>query len=395
MPIDSSIYFRGQGGPNIVDKAVAGYQTGLKMKELADQREARAKQDKLTNYNNKIVLGGKILQTITDQSSWDKALQDDERLGLGMLKGAPRAYSPDYVNKKIRATMSMADKMAIGNQQIAAIKGGAIMGPDGNFIKDPNYKNPNELDSLFKKINIMSNYKKLMNEGPRYQYKKHADQQKFIEAQDKAGKTYVGDDEYGFPKFVKRPPGRRKLSISESKQLGLFEFGAKAEKQYRESFKKGKADGFNPTSYTDIIDQTRWIAKGLRNKHAVAQDAAKSAWVEGFLRDASGAAIKPDERLDYAEDFFPSRGDSKKVIANKRELRRQKMINAFVSSGETPESAAKRVSKIMGIKPRGKGQVITPETVDPTEVQSSFQKRKQAPKKPKALKGSEIKWKKK
>lgn len=71
----------------------------------------------------------------------------------------------------------------------------------------------------------------------------------------------------------------------------------------------------------------------VKNKHAIAAESAQATWVENFLRDASGAAIPPSERMAYAKDYFPQPGDTEKVVANKAALRKQKMENALLGAG--------------------------------------------------------------
>ena len=71
----------------------------------------------------------------------------------------------------------------------------------------------------------------------------------------------------------------------------------------------------------------------MKNNKAIEAQAAQSAWVESYLRDASGAAIPPSERMAYAKDFFPQPGDSTDVVANKAQLRAQKMENARIAAG--------------------------------------------------------------
>lgn len=124
------------------------------------------------------------------------------------------------------------------------------------------------------------------------------------------------------------------LSASEAKQRGLYEMGQKAEQQYGKAIQKGRTTGeFDPTSYGDIIDATSWAPNFLKSGSAKEAEAAKSAWVEAYLRDASGAAIPPSERLAYARDYFPEPGDTPEIVANKADLRKQKMQNALLGAG--------------------------------------------------------------
>lgn len=124
---------------------------------------------------------------------------------------------------------------------------------------------------------------------------------------------------------------QQELSSTQAKQRGLYEMGKKAEEQFANAIGDGKEH--DPTSVGQIIDNSEWAPNWMKNNKAVESQAAMSAWVEGFLRDASGAAIPPSERMSYAKDFFPMPGDSKEVVANKAALRAQKMENARVAAG--------------------------------------------------------------
>jgi hypothetical protein len=124
------------------------------------------------------------------------------------------------------------------------------------------------------------------------------------------------------------------LSGVQAKQLGLAQMGQKAEEQYQAAIKKGaETKEYDPTSYKDMIDATSWMPQFMKSGSAKEAEAAMSAWVEAYLRDASGAAIPVDERLNYAKPFFPQLGDTPEIIANKAELRKQKMQNALLGAG--------------------------------------------------------------
>lgn len=120
------------------------------------------------------------------------------------------------------------------------------------------------------------------------------------------------------------------LSSNQGKQRGLYEMGLKAEKQYQDAT---QGTDYNPTVSGQIIDNSQWAPNFLKNNNAIKAQAAQAAWVEAFLRDASGAAIPPGERAEYAQDFFPQPGDPEDVVTNKTELRNQKMENARIAAG--------------------------------------------------------------
>lgn len=122
------------------------------------------------------------------------------------------------------------------------------------------------------------------------------------------------------------------LSATQAKQLGTYNTGATAEDQYNQSV--ANPNDYDPTQVGQIIDNSSWAPNWMKNDSAIKAQNAQSAWVEAFLRDASGAAIAPSERMNYAKDFFPQSGDPKDVVANKAALRKQKMQNALLGAGE-------------------------------------------------------------
>jgi hypothetical protein len=120
------------------------------------------------------------------------------------------------------------------------------------------------------------------------------------------------------------------LNVSQAKQLGLAEIGNLANKQYEEAV----SQGFDPLTYwnaKDFLEMTPQWAKSDLGKKAMA---AQMAWVEAYLRDASGAAIAPSERPGYANNYFPRPGDTPDIVANKAALRAQKEKTALIGAGK-------------------------------------------------------------
>jgi hypothetical protein len=124
---------------------------------------------------------------------------------------------------------------------------------------------------------------------------------------------------------------QKELSASQAKQRGLYESGKMAAEQFDNALKD--SPNYDPTSVTEFIDNSEWAPNWMKNKKAVESQAAQSAWVESYLRDASGASIKADERMAYAKDFFPRPGDTPETVANKAALRKQKEENSRVAAG--------------------------------------------------------------
>jgi hypothetical protein len=121
------------------------------------------------------------------------------------------------------------------------------------------------------------------------------------------------------------------MSVAQAKQKGLYDLGVIAEAQYKAAVADPKK--YNPTNIGQWIDNSQWAPNAIKNEKAIEAQTAQKNWVEAFLRDASGAAIPPSERMAYAQDFFPQPGDTKTVISNKEALRKQKMENARFASG--------------------------------------------------------------
>jgi hypothetical protein len=124
------------------------------------------------------------------------------------------------------------------------------------------------------------------------------------------------------------------LSATQAKQMGLYKMGKTAEEQYLTAV--ANPEEYDPTEPGQLLDNdtSGWVPAYFKNDNANKAASAQSAWVESFLRDASGAAIPVSERMNYAKDYFPRPGDSKDVVANKAALRQQKMENSLIGGGE-------------------------------------------------------------
>ena len=121
----------------------------------------------------------------------------------------------------------------------------------------------------------------------------------------------------------------------QAKQKGLVESGRLADDQYKTAIKSGQDSGnYDPTSVMEFIDNSEMAPNFVKSDAAKESQAAQSAWVETYLRDASGAAIPQSERMSYAKDFFPRPGDSETTVTNKQNLREQKRLNAQLASGD-------------------------------------------------------------
>lgn len=146
------------------------------------------------------------------------------------------------------------------------------------------------------------------------------------------------------------------LGATQAKQLGLAKSGQLANKQYEEAI----AQGYDPTSYATMIDKTGFMPQFMKSDLGKKAMSAQSAWVESYLRDASGAAIPPSERQAYAQDYFPQPGDTPEIVANKAALRKQKEDTALIGAGKgakqfEPDMPMKSVESI---KSAAEGDIV-------------------------------------
>ncbi len=177
------------------------------------------------------------------------------------------------------------------------------------------------------------------------------------------------------------------LSSTEAKQLGLLKIGAEAENQYRNA--TAKSEDYDPTNPMEFIDNSEWAPAWLKSDKANQASSSQATWVENFLRDASGAAIPPSERMAYAKDYFPRPGDSDQVLANKQALREQKMRNAAVGSGIKPELAA---NMQFGMRPLSQAVQRSQSHPNGFAAAKGLVPQANAAQAPKSFKTSEIDW---
>jgi hypothetical protein len=136
-------------------------------------------------------------------------------------------------------------------------------------------------------------------------------------------------------KELEAGPKTKTRGISQLKQEGIADIGELAETQYDAAVKAGAKSGdYDPTSYLDYLDSRDETPNFMRSKEGRAARNAMNSWVETYLRDASGAAIPPDERSQYYPIYFPMPGEGPVDIANKKALREKKKQNARIASGQ-------------------------------------------------------------
>ncbi len=249
----------------------------IKAYEFKQENEAKMlsqNKAKIEGQLQKLDLGSRILSGVSDQESFDKAMETGQKFGMD-VSAFGKYYDPDLVKQYQAMSVSAKDKLA---EQYKAYDFGLRQSALG--LRD----------------------QELQMRGRELQQNRIDKQQKNAE-----------------------------MSVSEAKQAGLYNLGLEAEKQYQEAVKdKSKYD---PTKVGQVIDNSQWAPNWTKNDQAIAAQAAQANWVEAFLRDDSGAAIPPSERLAYAKDFFAQSGDTDEVVANKDRLRQIKQENARVAAG--------------------------------------------------------------
>lgn len=249
----------------------------VKAYEFKQQNEEsilKSQKAKLDQQMQQIDFGSRLLSGVKDQETFDKALQTGQKFGMD-VSAFGKYYDPDLVKQYQAMSVSAKDKLA---EQYKAYDFGLRQSALGLREQE------------------------LKMRGGELQQNRIDKQQKNAE-----------------------------MSVPEAKQSGLYNLGVEAEKQYQDAVKdKSKYD---PTQVGQVIDNSEWAPNWMKNDKALAAQTAQANWVEAFLRDASGAAIPPSERMAYAKDFFARSGDTPEVVANKERLRQIKQENARVAAG--------------------------------------------------------------
>jgi hypothetical protein len=128
---------------------------------------------------------------------------------------------------------------------------------------------------------------------------------------------------------VPAPPGSapHKPNLTENKQAGIAKQGILSEQQYQDA--TTGPDAWDPTKKFQFIDSSDiGFLNQFKSPKAQNAHAAMRAWVETFLRDASGAAIAPSESSKYFTTYFPSAGDNPVTVEQKKQQRMQKVRTA-------------------------------------------------------------------
>jgi len=241
--------------------------------------------------------------------------QQDERESTGKLNRA-------------RLRKLLEDKKNLGPKRRLSPD---LMGPDGSPTLLDDQGNPSSLTGYKMRERPENNSYKIV---PGYE----GDGQIMVVGKDGQPRAV------NMPKGFKKTEKKNKSTMSEREKFGLAKMGELAEAQYQKAVKAGKDSGkWDPTKYSDIIDNTSMAPNFMRNNSAIEAEAAMSSWGDSYLRDESGAAIPEAERGKYYEIYFPQLGDTKAAVENKRILRQQKIINAREASNQDNQSQKVRI----------------------------------------------------
>jgi hypothetical protein len=319
MPIDNSIYFQGNGS------LASGFQQGMSIAEAAkkSQREDESYDKQKAEddaWKNGVVTNPDGTTTI-DRT---KVLPELAKIGGKQYLAAQEKFNQNDAEtqkskiEKMKNDIDMAGRLLGGVKDQAswdmALNDGAKLGLDVSkhprtFV--PEYVNNLTYRTMSAKERIDEHYKQQELDIRR------------MEAGNKAEE-----------RAASRSDRKRKdaeLSTVQAKQMGLYQSGQSAEEQYNNAVKD--KNEYDPTSSGQWIDNSSWAPNALKNNKAIEAKAAKDAWIESYLRDASGAAIAPSERGAYSDIYFPAPGDTADVVKNKAALRSQKAQNSLLGAG--------------------------------------------------------------
>lgn len=147
---------------------------------------AEQEANRLKALGQKIALGAQLLGNVTDQASYEQALQiAADQIGMDALKGAPANYDPAWVKRTMMSALTMKDRIAAqlegqkfdetkrhnrateATAQLRAQNAGPLamtIGPDGTqtIIGGPNGINPNAMGAV---ANARGSIKRAEKEG--------------------------------------------------------------------------------------------------------------------------------------------------------------------------------------------------------------------------------------
>lgn len=285
----------------------------------------------------------------TDQNAWAQLGSNIGDAIAGNKVGSANAYFQDLNKQAKENTIGKIDKdreQYVDNQiksgQIADIQRKAE-GDDANSERNQKFRAA-VMATAPKIAKVMGDKFNSLTENNQDTLFKFYQLNEQTEARKEQARILAGQKEQDRKdKLAAKAEKDKELSSTEAKQLGLYKTGILAEKQFADA--TSDTGDYDPTESGQWIDNSEWAPNWMKNNKAIESQAAMSNWVEAYLRDASGAAIPPSERMAYARDYFPQPGDTKAVIENKQALRIQKMDNARVGAGSKAQNLDPEMGK--------------------------------------------------
>jgi len=142
--------------------------------------------------------------------------------------------------------------------------------------------------------------------------------------------------------FIKAPisgaaqqgPPEVKMNEGQASNLKYYNWTKEAEDTF-EGKDKILADGYAQRA----IGQIPFVGNALQTAKYRNAAGAAERWVQGFMRDISGAAIGTAEFDKHMRTFFPAPGDSAQDIADKKRARENAMTGMYSSTGPGREVA--------------------------------------------------------
>lgn len=101
----------GQAQSEALNNTLKQQQVQQNEQSMKQQQEQAGKPD-LAEMEQKLELGMKLLSTVKDQASYDRAKQLAEQYGISDLEMLPPEYDPQIVEQLGQATMTFADQLA-------------------------------------------------------------------------------------------------------------------------------------------------------------------------------------------------------------------------------------------------------------------------------------------
>ena len=300
-----------QGGL-LKDLARVDPRKAMQMQNQFSQQKAQAQKAQREKMMFEADQVARIAPTIQDQGSYEQAMMYLQKQGIDISQ-MPQAYDKGLIDRYAYSAMDIKDRMAQENKDRDYGLDRDRLAFDKSKDSFKRKQDGNKLDLEYAKFGL-----------DREKFNKDSEfkEQKLASIREKADEK------------------KNKLSPTQAKQKGLYELGVEAEKQFRQAV--SNPNDYDPTQVGQVIDNSEWAPNWMKNDNAIAAQSAQANWVEAFLRDASGAAIPPSERMAYARDFFPVSGDTPQVVENKRKMRLRKMENARIAAGgdKTTQKAA-------------------------------------------------------